>query len=47
MHFLFVHHVVACRLSSGPLIGLRTPPVGPKHVREHVGHAERSVISLL
>ena len=47
MHFLCVHHNVARRLSSGPPIGLRTPPVGPKHVREHVRHVIRSVIALL
>ena len=44
---LCMHHVVACRLTSGPLIGLGTPPVGPKHVRQHVRHVKRSVIVLL
>ena len=47
MHCLCMHHVVAHRLSSGPPIGLGTPPVGPKHVREHVRHVKRSVIALL
>ena len=47
MHCLCMHHIVACRLSSGPLIGLGTPPVGPKHEREHVRHFKRTVIALL
>ena len=44
---LCVHHIVACRLSSGPPIGLRTPPVGPKHVREPVRHFKRTVIAVI
>ena len=44
---LCMHHVVARRLSSGPPIGLVTPPVGPKHVKDHVRHFKRSVIALL
>ena len=47
MRCLCVHHVVAHRLSSGPRIGHGTPPVGPKHVREHVRHFKRFVIAFL